>query len=117
MTETSILNKYPTYLQYYLRENGFCIYFQFCGIRATIGEHSDIFHPYLPKKPEWKTRRKRLKSALYLKVKKCKNFAICSEGFLNEKISVSKHRKGAFRARKTLQKFGYNVLNQMRAVF
>ena len=29
----------------------------------------------------------------------------------------SKHRKGAFRARKALQKFGYRVQRQMRALF
>ena len=37
--------------------------------------------------------------------------------FLNAKVSVSKQRKGAFRARKTLQNPGYSVLKQMRALF
>ena len=30
---------------------------------------------------------------------------------------VSKHPKGAFRARKTLQKFGYSVLGNMETLF
>ena len=46
-----------------------------------------------------------------------KAFGICSGRFLNEKVSVSKHRRGAFHARKTLQKFGYSVLKQKRALF
>ena len=33
------------------------------------------------------------------------------------KKSVSKHRKSGFRARKTLQKFGYRVMQQRRALF
>ena len=30
---------------------------------------------------------------------------------------TSKHQKGAFRARKAIQKFGYRVLRQIRAIF
>ena len=31
--------------------------------------------------------------------------------------NISKHRKGAFRARRAHQKFGYSVLKEMRALF
>ena len=34
----------------------------------------------------------------------------------NEKVSVSKPRKGAFRARKMLQRFGYSLLKQLQAL-
>ena len=54
----------------------------------------------------------RLKASLHLKLK------ICSVYFLGKtRIKVSKHPKGAFRARKTLWKFGYSVLGHMGALF
>ena len=37
--------------------------------------------------------------------------------FMKNAQKVPKQRKGVFRARKTLQKFGYRVLRQMRATF
>ena len=61
------------------------------------------------------TRRERLKSALCLRLEKRKVFRIYSTRLLCKIYKkVSKHSKGVFRARKTLRKFGYSVLRQMR---
>ena len=50
-----------------------------------------------------KTRRKILKSALYLRLKNRQDFKICP-GRFHGKLKVSKHPKGAFHARKALEK-------------
>ena len=64
------------------------------------------------------TRRERLKSALYLRLKKRKRFKnMLRTVFMENWQKVSKHTKGAFSAQKTLQKFGYSVLRQIRALF
>ena len=47
------------------------------------------------------------------KVQKSQRFLDMFRKFLNVKVSVLKRRKGAFRARKTLQKFRYNVLKHI----
>ena len=55
----------------------------------------------------------RHKSAPHLRLKKRKVFKICPTRFYEKLRKVSKHRKGAFCARKTLQKFRCSVLRQM----
>ena len=52
------------------------------------------------------TRREHPKSALYLRLKKRKDFMICSGRFLQEKYQFRNSVRVA-------QKFGYSVLKQM----
>ena len=64
------------------------------------------------------TRRERLKSALYFRLKKREVFKICSGRFF-EKLTKKFRRtqKGVIRTRKTLQNFQYSVLRQIPALF
>ena len=58
------------------------------------------------------------KSALSLRLNKRKCFKTGPGRILSKTVKkISKHTKGAFRARKTLQKFGYSVLGHMEALF
>ena len=57
-----------------------------------------------------------LKSMPHSRLKKRKNLKICSRIF-HEKQKDAETPKGAFRARKTFQKFGYTVLGHMGMLF
>ena len=82
----------------------------------TESEEMYKTHEIRPFESSFRTRWERLKSALYLRLRKRKDVRIFSGRFLKEKVSVSKQSK-CLRARKKLQKFGYSVLKQMRALF
>ena len=63
------------------------------------------------------TRRERLKSALYLRLKK-RSFKNMPRPFqMKTRKKASKQPKNASHARKTLQAFGYSVLSHVGAFF
>ena len=51
------------------------------------------------------------------KIQKAQCFQRCSGRFVKNSQKVSKHPKGAFRARKMLEMFEYSVLGNTRALF
>ena len=63
-----------------------------------------------------KTSRVRPKSALYLRPKKCKILKYANDVFY-EKLTKKFHPKEAFRAGKTLQKFGYSGWDKCEHLF